>query len=280
MPFNVRASHINPDFTFDPIPAKRWVQLIEDPHELALFLNRMAIATSQDVAEDPPIAEITYHGRRVTVEASAGFLYYSDPTSPNRRNLKVLAEEVAPLIYGEELDVVFGHRHSQYEMPDGMMARHRVGAGNGQAFRRFFWAVFFVVIGICGYAIVNTLSDPPMLMQPANFIPHNFGYDGLLPKLKGVYVSEFRDGGFVCEIKNSGDFVLYEMWRHQSKDGFVLMQVETLKLQEGLNDDIPVLLAGKFRLIRPLRNGDISMQGIVMEKQRLGIEEMGEVIVR
>ncbi len=280
MPFQVRASHINQDFTFDPIPEKTWVQSIEAPHELALFLNRVAIATSQEVAAYPPIMAITYDGRQVTVEAVAGFLYYSDPASTHRRNLKVLAEEVAPLIQGEAPELVFAHRDRMGELPEGGTVRCRAGAGRRLLLRRILRGALFTVIGISGYVIFDAMNDAPMLVRPVAFIPRNMGQDGLLPKLEGVYVSEFRDGGFVCEIKKQGDFVLYEMWPHGTKDGFALVHVETLKLREGLHDGAPVLLAGQFRLIRPLQNGDIAMQGIVMGKQTSGLEGIGEVRAR
>ena len=275
--YKVRVSDINPDFSWDPEPVGTWLKVCEHQDDLVLLLNRIAIATTQGCGAEPPVAEITWGSQRVRVQVLNGFLYYSDLACTSRSNLKILAEEVVSLLSGEQTDAgLQGYQAvADQERSCDTEIRYRANSHRG---RFFLLVACCAVTAFCGYLVLNALLSKPLLVGPPPFTSQEIAGDSLLSDLCGVYVSDFRDGGYVCEIHPEGDFVLYEMWRLERRAGFVLVVVETLALLEGMHYDAPALLAGGVRLIRPLKDGDISMQNIRMMKYAGSVKEIGEII--
>lgn len=101
--YKVTVFQVNPDYTLATVSNVCWERRLGTDAELAILLNRIAIATSSGEAIEYPRVEITIEGARAVVTSIDGYLYYSDAQGV-RQNIKVVAESVIRLIHGETVE--------------------------------------------------------------------------------------------------------------------------------------------------------------------------------
>ena len=106
MPYQVRLSNINPDYSVDPPPTDTWSAVVEDDDDLIIMMNRVAITSSQNSSHEYPVIDVVAGSVRATITVIGGQLYYTDPNAPNRSNIKVVADGALQLLHGSSFESV------------------------------------------------------------------------------------------------------------------------------------------------------------------------------
>ena len=106
MPYQVRLSHINSDYSVVPLPIDTWSTVVEDEDALIIMLNRVAITSSQHPTHEYPVISVAAGSIRATITVIGGQLYYTDPNVLNRSNIKVVAGGALQLLKGSSFESV------------------------------------------------------------------------------------------------------------------------------------------------------------------------------
>ena len=273
MPYKIRLTHIHSDYSVEPTPTKSWSVRIEEDEELVLMMNRVAITSSQHPVVDFPTMEITLGSTRVVVTAVSGQLYYTDPNSPNRQNLKVIAEEAIQLLHGNPLEIVF---QPEAEAETSKPVRYRP-SGMGPWPKAVLLLSMAVIVGFCVKVIKDHLGYRPSLVASIRFIP-SIGGGEVFREVHGIYVDQYREGGLVLEVTKEGHFNLYEMWHSKERGGFILLLIESHEVLVGSQDGQQALLAGEVFLLLPQHGEKLFLNGIMFRRYLGTLKDIGEVL--
>jgi len=279
MDYKVSVTHINSDLTAEPPPEGPWEEVLHTDEALVLLLNRVAVATTQTTFLDIPQVEITVGHKRATVSAIAGQLFYNDAHSKNHQNLKVIADEVLGLLADKPLEEIFtdSTEDDKEEGVDRYLMNYR-STGLSSMFSFIFLLVLCSVIGICGRVLWLEFSIQPSLIKPNQFIPILDGEAEIIRKYSDIYVNEYREGGSVFEIDETGLIVFYELWYSEEVNGFVLKQTESFDLQVGTEMNEVAMLAGEYHLLLPKGPDLISLHDLEYKRLRGQLGELGQVV--
>lgn len=279
MAYHLRLSNISRNFSLEDGAEVLWTIDVDSPEEFARILNRVAIATSgtERPVVDFPEVEVTVGTRRAVITSIGGELYYTDPRSPNRQNLKVVPEEALRLLDNLPLEQVFGSGPTEEEEDAAPRARYKGAPGRGR-FRRALLAGLFVITMVCLYTVWDTLSYEPRLYVKPDFspAPRDRG-EALLAEWTGVYVSEYREGGRVFELERDGRFEMFELWHSAEESGFRLYPVQRTAAVPGTTDGEPVFLIDGAHLLKPLADDRMELHGVPFERHFGSIGQLGEI---
>ncbi|MDP4644290.1 MAG: hypothetical protein NWS71_07605 [Opitutales bacterium] len=275
MPFKVRLSHINPDFTVEPVPEGSWTDEMADDDALIYLMNRVAVSEHGQTLVEFPEIEITKGSQRVTVTSVKGQLFYNDPHSANRQNLKVVPEEVIRLLQDKPLDEVFTNDSEQHEAPT---IKYQKKSTVAQVFGVLALLGMAVVMFICGRVILHEFTYRPSLIVEPKFIHTMEGEQVALKKYSGVFVSEYREGGLVFQLLDNGHSDFYEMWWSPERNRFILILTESHDTLVGINEGKLAFLAGDYHLILPTDSQTMTLHGITYQRHEGSLDDVGEVV--
>ena len=279
MPYQVRLSHINSDYSVVPLPIDTWSSVIEDDDDLIIMLNRVAITSSQHPTHEYPIITVVAGSIRATITVIGGQLYYTDPNALNRSNIKVVADGVLQLLKGSSFESVLQSEAamiSQEAESADWSRRSRVGPN----VRGHLLVVLLVVLlAVLSNTVMSTwkqLTGSPNLVPIFEFTPGTIA-GGSIRAYSGLYVEGYQEGGKVMELTDEGQFKLYEMWRSAGLAGFTLKQVESLPLRLGSQGDKPALMAGDFYLLLPKGEDSMLLSGVLFQRHLGALDNIGEL---
>lgn len=275
MPFKVRLSHINQDFTIEPAPNGSWTDEIADDDALVYLMNRVAVAGHGQALVEFPEIEITKGSLRVTVTSVKGQLFYNDPHSKNRQNLKVVPEEVIRLLQDKPLDEVFTDDSDPHEMPTVKYQKKSVLT---QTLSTLSLLGMLAVIFVCGRVILREFTYRPSLIVEPKFIHTIEGEHAAFKKYSGVFVSAYREGGLVFQLLDNGQFDFYEMWWSPSRNRFILILIESHDTLAGISEGKLAFLAGDYHLIIPADTQSMTLHGITYSRHAGSLNDVGEVV--
>jgi len=274
MPYQIRLSHIHPDYSVEPPPKDSWSAVVEEDEALLVMMNRVAIVRSQNPSHEYPVMDVVTGGLRATITVIGGQLYYTDPNMPNRSNIKVVPDGALKLLHGSSLESVQQDEAAALEaaalLSPSAYRRSRIGPRLRGALLVLLLATFVSMMTITW----KELSDRPRLVPAYEFVPG--AIDGIgVRAYAGVYVEGIQEGGQVFELTNDGQFNLYRMWRTAEPGGFSLRQVESLPIRLGAHGERPALMAGDFFLLLPRRDGRILMSGVLFYRHLGVLKDLG-----
>lgn len=276
MPFKVRLSHINPDFTVEPLPEASWTDDVADENALVYLMNRVAVAGHGQTLVEFPEIEITKGSQRVTVTSVKGQLFYNDLGSPNRQNLKVVPEEVIRLLQDKPLDEVFTN---DSEVEDASPTiKYQKKSNLAQVFGVLSLLGVLVVVFICGRVVLREFTYRPSLIVEPKFIHTMEGEQVALKKYSGVFVSEYREGGLVFQLLDNGHSEFYEMWWSPERNRFILILTESHDTLAGVNEGKLAFLAGDYHLMIPTDSQTMTLHGITYHRHEGSLDDVGEVV--
>lgn len=275
MPYQVRLSHIHPDYTVEPPPTDTWSTIVDEDDDLIVMLNRVAITSSQNLSHEYPVVDVVAGSIRASITVIGGQLYYTDPNRPNRSNIKVVADGALQLLHGSSFESVL--------KADAAMVAEEESAANvyrrpeRNPLVRTAWLVVLLVV-LCSMLVTTwkQLAYRPSLVPDYEFTPGAMA-GGSLRAYSGLYVEAFQEGGKVLELTDAGQFQLYEMWRSEAAAEFTLIQVESLPVRLGSQGQKPALMAGDFYLLLPRGEDRILMSGALYTRHRGALGDIGEV---
>jgi hypothetical protein len=274
MHYNVQLTNINPDFSVEPKPEEPWTVRVDSDEEMIFLMNRVAVTSSQETMLEFPELEITVFNKRVLVTAIEGMLYYTEPRSENRQNLKVIPQEVICLLANKPFEEI---------SPDASPAEVNASAANLVKGRGLFsWPVLLLaclVLAIGGGGVLlKKLTIRPSLVGVPRFIPVFVGEKEVIDRFSDVYASEYSQGALVFRLTQDGQAEFYEMWRSEESKRFILVETESLKLQVGAHEGKVALLAGGVHLLVPKDDNLILFDGNEYKRHRGQLNEIGEVL--
>jgi hypothetical protein len=238
-----------------------WDEEIEEDRDLVIFLNRVAIASSQSRAVEHPVVEFSAGKKRASVTAIRGQLFYSDLHRPNVQNLNVIAEEIVGFL----TDRITPGAHELNPAPAEAkipMARYSDGGAQTVRVLRAAAVVFLgAILVLCGLRVYQTLTYRPSLVDTPPFVPGVPDEAAFLGRYSGVYIDAVEDAGQVIEITPGGRFRLYELWRKQKEKGFELEPVEDLPVSLGTSEGRDAILAADVYLVVPLTEDRVTLFG-------------------
>jgi hypothetical protein len=274
MPYQVRLSHIRPDYSVEPPPTETWSAVVEDDDDLIVMMNRVAITSSQNMSHEYPVLDVVAGSIRATITVIGGQLYYTDPNAPNRSNIKVVADGALQLLHGSSFESVL-----QAEVVDDQET-FAAGAyrrpGIGPRVRGVLLVILLVsLLGAVSFTW-QQLTHRARLVPSAEFVPGAVA--GLsIRAYAGVYFEGFQEGGIVLELTNEGLFKLYRMWHSAETGGFTLKQVESLSVKLGAQYGKPALMADEYYLLLPRRDEKILMGNTLLQRHQGALEDIGEL---
>ncbi len=276
MHYTVHFSHINPDFSVEQRPEAPWSMEAESDEDMIFLMNRVAVTTSQCKVLDFPEMEITVRNKRVTVTSIEGLLYYSDPSSANRRNLKVVPEEVIRLLADVPLEEVFRDASDSEEVRSVPYCRKSNGK---RVFRLVVFCVMGAALGFLGRVVWKELIEKPSLLRIGHFIPSIEGNEKILEECSAVYVNEYAEGGLAFQLTENGQADFYEIWYSQERQHYVLVPTESLKVQVGTHAGETALLAGQIHLMLPRQDREsIYLHDLLYRRHHGLLQDLGEVL--
>jgi len=279
MPYQVRLSHINSDYSVVPLPVDAWSTVIEDDDGLIIMLNRVAITSSQHPTHEYPVISIAAGSIRATITVIGGELYYTDPNALNRSNIKVVAGGVLQLLKGSSFDSVLQSEAAMITREAELAnksRRSRVGPSMREHLLVVLLIVLLAVLCKTVFSTWKQLTEDPALVPIFEFTPGAIAGESIRA-YAGLYVEGYQEGGKVIELTDEGQFKLYEMWRSAELAGFTLKQVESLLLRLGSQGDKPALLAGDFYLLLPKEDDRILLNGILFRRHFGALADIGEL---
>lgn len=237
----------------------------------------MAIAASQHSLVDFPEVEVRYKGMRVTIQAIDGELFYTDLHSQNRKNIKVIPVEVIRLLEGKPLDEVFKQEDGQEE-PSCASSHHTYQKSTGGPRKLIALLVMFFVISGCTVMIWKEIGTTPSLTSRPQFIPEMKQEGEVLRKYADVYVSDYREGSMLFELTAEGQLTRYEMWFSQERNTFILLLVDTHRVQVGSYSGKIGILAGEEHLLVLKDDETIALHGVDFTRHHDKLTSIGEVL--
>lgn len=277
MEYSAKFRNIDKEFAFEDLELGSWNAEYENEDEFIMALNRMAIATSQHSVIEFPEVEVKAKNMRVTIQAIDGELFYTDLHSQNRKNMKVVPQEVIRLIEGLPLDEVFKREDKAaeevYVAPNHSYRAARNGTGKSISL-----IVMLCVVSICGYLVWKELDKTPSLTSTPQFIPDMKNEGEVLRKYADVYVSEYREGAMLFELTKEGQFTRYEMWFSKERNGYILLLVDAHRAQVGSYSGKTGILAGEDHLLVLKDEETITLHGVDFGRHHDTLESIGEVL--
>ncbi len=249
------------DFRVHETGVDPWETEISEDRELVIFLNRLAIASSQSHAIEQPFAEIRVGGKRASVTAIRGQLIYSDLHRVNVQNLKVIAEEAVGFLTdrirpgSEELD---GGGDDEPVVP---VRYHDHGWRTAQIIRGAAFTFLAAVLILLGVRIYEAVSDRSTLMDRTSFVPGLADKQGFFDRYSGIFFDETGDGGRLIEISADGRFRLYQIEGLPGDTGWLREPLEDLPLTLGMSEGREAALGGGTYLLVPLDKNTIRLFG-------------------
>ncbi|CAA6690579.1 MULTISPECIES: hypothetical protein [unclassified Lentimonas] len=275
MPYRIRLSHINRDYSVEPIPTESWAAVIEDDEELVIMLNRVAITSSQNPSHEYPVMDVVAGGVRATITVIGGQFYYTDTNVPNRSNIKVIAEGAVKLLQGSPLENVQQDVEVLVANESGLAHVYRPSR-LGARLRHLLWGVLLITLISVGIFIVKELKDQPSLVPDQAFVAEPI--DGMtLRAYSGVYLEAIQEGAQVFELTDDGRFQLYEMWQSTESGAYKLVMIESLPIRLGTHANRPALMAGDFFLLLPGAEDRILLGGVQFDHHLGELEDIGRV---
>ncbi|MGJ8651635.1 MAG: hypothetical protein ACSHX8_00040 [Opitutaceae bacterium] len=283
MSYKVRISHINPDFSFDPLPESSWVDEIPNEEGLIFLLNRIAVAALKGSPDEYPEVEIICEGKRVNVTVlSDGQLLYNDKHSNNQQNLKVIAEDVIRLLENVPLVQIFLSRDVEDK---SMPVQHGLNSIAGLKLHLRALLVMCVTLLICGSLIYKDLVNetawietPEFTVETSESAKELSAYHDELSAYHGVYVNAFCEGGLLFEIKRGGTCNFYEMWNLPNSSGYGLISLQSLPLAVGRSEGEIAFLAGELHMLRPLDHQTIQLHNLLYLRYDGPLKSVGELV--
>jgi hypothetical protein len=279
MPYSATFRHIDSDFEFTKLEFGTWNAEYEDEQDLIDALNRVAFASSRsDVVEFPEV-DVCQGVARATIRAINGQLYYTDANSQNRKDIKVTAEEVGPLMSGKSLAGVRQRDEAEemYVPPSSTRVRSSQGGWLTQVIAL---VIMLVVLSFCTQSIWENLSDAPRLHIPPQFDVSLSQESDFLRQYADVYVSEYREGAMLFELTREGQFSRYEMWFSAERDAFVIVPVDTYAVQVGQHGGHPAMLANRIYLLLPKGDETIELHRVQYTRHHGKLADIGEIVER
>ncbi|WP_269526640.1 hypothetical protein [Coraliomargarita parva] len=276
MAYHLRLSNIHPDYSIETHCDESWTAEVDSNEDFCMVLNRVAIATSLTPAVEIPEVEVTYGTKRVHVTSIGGELFYSDLNSQSRQNVKVVADEVVQLLHNTSWEDIFNAREEEEEAGPRPV-RYRK-SGLGPFVKSLFLLVLAGVTVFSFYSVWRTLSDQPSLVAIPDFTPAPVVRSrSLLSEWSGVYVSEYREGAQVFELKRTGNFSLYEIWSSHASGKNILVPVRESPARAGLHGDQLSILAGEKDLMVPLGEQILKLHGVSFTRHYGPLSQLGEI---
>ncbi len=276
MPYQIRLSHINPDYTVEPLPTGSWSAVIEDDEDLIVMMNRVAITSSQNSSHEYPVMDIDAGDIRVTVTVIGGQLYYTDTNVPNRSNIKVIAEGAIQLLHGSSPE----HVQREEALLRAEEARRAALCQSTRLVPRFRSGLWFVLLvsflGLSMY-IVKEWNQQPSLVPEHAFVADSTG-EMDIRNYTGRYVEGIFEGAQVFELTDEGQFMLYEMWHTAESEAYRIEQIESLPVRLGSHGNSPALMAAEFFLLVPKGDGRILMDGVLFDQHIGKLEGLGAIV--
>ena len=276
MPYQVCLSHINSDYSVDPLPTGSWSAVIDEDDDLIVMLNRVAITSSQNPSHEYPVMDIDAGEIRAIVTVIGGQLYYTDANVPNRSNIKVIAEGALKLLHGSSLE------HVQQE--EALLRAEQARLENLYRSQRLvprmrsilLFLLFASLLGL-GVFVVDEFNQQPSLVPEYSFVANSIeGMD--IRKYTGVYLEGIQEGAQVFELTDDGQFLLYEMWRTTEAGAYRLERIESLPIRLGSHGNRPALMGAEFYLLLPKGDRGILMDGVLFYQHIGGIESLGTLV--
>lgn len=194
MPYEIRVTHISEDYTISDDHPGAWTDKIEDPDELILLLNRIAIATTQFPVVEFPEVRISGESRHAQIRAINGKLYYTELKSSHRKDLVVTPDEVIRLLAGQPVEQAL-RRDSEEDSYIRPISGGHLGA---RQLKKTLLLVSLALLAASIFYSWRSLSHQVRLVDSPNFV-HTMENEGeLLRQYADVYVSELREGGGRC----------------------------------------------------------------------------------
>jgi hypothetical protein len=275
MLYQVSLSNIHPDYSVDPPPTDTWSAVVEDDDALIVMMNRVAIASSQNQSHEYPVLDIVTGGIRATITVIGGQLYYTDPSTPNRSNIKVVADGALKLLHGSSFESVL-QAEAEIESEAARSSAPYRPSVIGPRLRLVLWIVLFASIGTSLTLLWRGLTYRPRLVPTSEFVPGAID-EMSLRSYTGIYVDGYQEGGRVLELTPEGQFILYEMWHSAGSESFTLKQVESLSMTLGTQYGEPALMVEEFYLLQPRTEGRILMGGVLFEPHVGALGDIGTV---
>jgi len=279
MPYQVRLSHINSDYSVVPLPIGTWSSVVEDDDDLIIMLNRVAITSSQHPSHEYPVISVAAGSIRATITVIGGQLYYTDPNALNRSNIKVVADGVLQLLKGSSFESVLQSEAAMLNGEAKLADKSRRSRVEPSVRRHLLVVLLVVLLAVLCNTVISTwkqLTGGPALVPIFEFTSGAIAGESIRA-YSGLYVEGYQEGGKVIELTDEGQFKLYEMWRSAELAGFTLQQVESLALRLGSQGDEPALLAGDFYLLLPKGDDRILLNGILFRRHFGALADIGEL---
>jgi len=279
MPYQVRLSHINSDYSVVPLPIGTWSSVVEDDDDLIIMLNRVAITSSQHPSHEYPVISVAAGSIRATITVIGGQLYYTDPNALNRSNIKVVADGVLQLLKGSSFESVLQSEAAMLNGEAKLADKSRRSRVEPSVRRHLLVVLLVVLLAVLCNTVISTwkqLTGGPALVPIFEFTSGAIAGESIRA-YSGLYVEDYQEGGKVIELTDEGQFKLYEMWRSADLAGFTLQQVESLALRLGSQGDEPALLAGDFYLLLPKGDDRILLNGILFRRHFGALADIGEL---
>ena len=279
MPYQVRLSHINSDYSVVPLPIGTWSSVVEDDDDLIIMLNRVAITSSQHPSHEYPVISVAAGSIRATITVIGGQLYYTDPNALNRSNIKVVADGVLQLLKGSSFESVLQSEAAMLIGEAKLADKSRRSRVEPSVRRHLLVVLLIVLLAVLCNTVISTwkqLTGGPALVPIFEFTPGAIAGESIRA-YSGLYVEDYQEGGKVIELTDEGQFKLYEMWRSAELAGFTLQQVESLPLRLGSQGDKPALMAGDFYLLLPKGDDRILLNNILFRRHSGPLDNIGKL---
>ena len=279
MPYQVRLSHINSDYSVVPLPIDTWSTVVEDEDALIIMLNRVAITSSQHPTHEYPVISVAAGSIRATITVIGGQLYYTDPNVLNRSNIKVVAGGALQLLKGSSFESVLKSEAAMLIGEAKLADKSRRARMAPNVREHLLIVLLIVLLAVLSNTVISTwkqLTEGPALVPDFEFTPGAIAGESIRA-YSGLYVEDYQEGGKVIELTNEGQFKLYEMWRSAELAGFTLQQVESLPLRLGSQGDKPALMAGDFYLLLPKGDDRILLNNILFRRHSGPLDNIGKL---
>jgi len=273
MPYEIKVTHICEDYTISDEHSEVWTRTIENPGELTLLLNRIAIATTQFPVVELPEVHITWDHHHILIRVIGGKLYYTELRSNNRRDLVVTPDEAIRLLEGQPVEKAL-HRDPK----EDVYIRPTSGGNlSTKKFKNVLLVVSLLLFAASAFYCWRSLSEQVRLVEAPNFVPTMEEEGKLLRQYADVYVSQFREGSTVFELTEEGKFTVYELWYSPKQKIYNLVPVDSYRVAAGLHRGEPALLAGEMHLLK-LSGDRIVLHGIPYERHGKKLSSLGDVL--
>jgi hypothetical protein len=274
MAYEIKVSHISEDYdTPADENAQTWVRRIEEPSELILLLNRIAIATTQLPFVDFPEVRISWESHHVEVRVIRGKLYYTELNSSNRKDLVVTPDEVIRLLEGQPIEQAL-----RRDPKEDVYIRPISGGHLGT--RGVKKALLWISLSLLAVSIFfswRSLREQVRLVQAPNFVPTMQEEAELLRRYADVYVTDLREGATVLELTKDRELTIYDLWYSPVEKRYNLVPRERFSVSAGLHYGKPALLAGEVHLLE-LSGETLVLHGVAYRRYGKELSSLGDVL--